>query len=70
MGRRQFWARIDDDFVVLMGAVGIGGRIWQCHRRENALMCVVVEGCRGRREWRVEGDQKSVKTLVKLASRG
>jgi hypothetical protein len=69
-GRRQFWARIDDDFVALMGAVGSGGRIWQCHCREDTLMCVVVEGRQGRRERRDEGDQKSVQTLVKLGSRG
>jgi hypothetical protein len=24
-GRRQFWACIDNDFVMLMGAVGSGG---------------------------------------------
>ncbi len=69
-GRRQFWARIDDDFVASMGAVGSGGQIWQCHRWEDALMCVVVEGRRGRRDRRDEGDQKSVQTLVKLGSRG
>ncbi len=69
-GRRQFWACIDDDFVALMGAVGSGGRIWQCHCQEDALMCVVVEGRRGRRERRDEGDQKSVQTLVKLGSWG
>jgi hypothetical protein len=69
-GRRQFWACIDNDFVVSMGAIGSGGRIWQCHRREGALMCVVVEGRRGRRERRDKGDQKSVQTLVKLGSRG
>ncbi len=71
-GRRQFWARIDDDFVALMGAIGSGGQIWQCHHREEALMCVVVEGRQGRRERRDKGDQKSVQTLVKLGlgSRG
>jgi hypothetical protein len=59
-GQRQFWARIDGDFAALMGAVGSGGRIWQCHRRECALTCVVVEGRRGGREQRDEGDWKSV----------
>ena len=49
-GQRQFWACIDNDFVASMGAIGSGGQIWQCHRREDALMCVVVEGHRGRRE--------------------
>jgi hypothetical protein len=70
VGQRRFWARINDDFVALMGAVGSGGQIWQCHRREDALMCVVIEGCWGRREWRDKGDQKSVQTLIKLGSRG
>jgi hypothetical protein len=69
-GRRQFWACIDNDFVALMGAVGSGGQIWQCHRPEDALMCVVAEGRQGRRERRDKGDQKSVQTLVKLGSRG
>ena len=69
-GRRQFWARINGDFAALMGAIGSGGQIWQCHHQEDALTCVVVEGCRGRRERRDEGDQKSVQTLVKLGSRG
>jgi hypothetical protein len=58
--RMQFWARIDGDFAALMGAVGSGGQIWRCHRREDALTCVVVEGRRGRRERRGKGDQKSV----------
>jgi hypothetical protein len=68
--RRQFWACIDDDFVALMEAIKSGGQIWQCHCREDALMRVVVEGRRGRRERRDEGDQKSVQTLVKLGLRG
>ncbi len=59
-GRRRFWACIDGDFAESMGAVGSGDRIWQCHRRECALTCVVVEGRRGGRERRDEGDQKSV----------
>ncbi len=59
-GRRQFWACIDGDFAALMRAIGSEGRIWQCHCREDALMCVVVEGCRGRRERRDKGDRKSV----------
>jgi hypothetical protein len=59
-GQRQFRARIDGDFAASMGAVGSGGRIWQCHRREDALTCVVVEGHQGRRERRDEGDRKSV----------
>jgi hypothetical protein len=58
--RRRFWARINDDFAASMGAVGGGGRIWQCHHREDALTCVVIEGCRGRRERRDKGDWKSV----------
>ncbi len=57
---RQFWARIDGDFAASIGAVGSGGQIWQCQLREDALTCVVVEGCQGRREQRDEGDQKSV----------
>ncbi len=61
-GRRQFWARIDNDFIASMGAVGSGGRIWQCHCWEDALMCVVVEGRQGRMERRDKGDQKSVQT--------
>jgi hypothetical protein len=69
-GQRRFWACIDDDFVASMGAVGSGGQIWQCHHQEDALKCVVIEGRRGRRERRDEGDQKSVQTLVKLGSRG
>jgi hypothetical protein len=68
--RRQFWACIDDDFVALMGAVGSGGQIWQCHHWEDALMRVVVEGRQGRRERRDKGDQKSVQTLIKLGLRG
>ena len=53
-GWRQFWARIDGDFAALMGAIGSGGRIWRCHRREDALTCVVVEGRRGcRRPFRI-----------------
>jgi hypothetical protein len=68
--RRQFWACINDDFVAPMGAIGSGGGIWQCHGREDALMCVVIEGRQGRRERRDEGDQKSVQTLFKLGSRG
>jgi hypothetical protein len=60
VGRRQFWARIDSDFAVSMGSVESGGRIRQCHRREDALMCDVVEGRRGRREQRDKGDRKSV----------
>jgi hypothetical protein len=59
-GRRQFWACIDDDFAASMGAIGSGGQIWQCHHREDALTCVVVEGRRGRREQRDKGDWKSV----------
>jgi hypothetical protein len=59
-GQRQFWACIEGDFAALMGAVGSGGRIWQCHRWVDVLTCVVVEGCWGRREWRDEGDRKSV----------
>ncbi len=59
-GRRRFWACINGDFAALMGAVGSGGQIWQCHRWEDTLTCVVVEGRRGRRERRDEGDQKSV----------
>ena len=59
-GRKQFWARIDGDFAALMGAIGSGGQIQQCHRWEDALTCVVVEGRRGRRERRDEGDWKSV----------
>jgi hypothetical protein len=62
-GRRRFWACIDNNFVASMGATGSGGRIWQCHLREDALMCVVVEGRRGRRERRDEGDQKIVQTV-------
>ena len=70
-GRRRFWARIDDDFVASMGAVGSGGQIWQCHHREDALMCVlVVEGRRGRRERRDEGDQKSVQTHCQVRVAG
>ena len=57
-GRRQFWARIDGDFAVLMGAVGSDGRIWQCHHRECVLTCVVVEGRRGGRERRERGRRK------------
>jgi hypothetical protein len=60
VGRRQFWACIDGDFAASMGAIGSGGQIWRCHRREDALACVVVEGCQGRRERRDEGDRKSV----------
>ncbi len=60
VGQRQFWARIDGDFAALMGAVGSGGRIWRCHRREDALTSVVIEGRQGRREQRDEGDRKSV----------
>jgi hypothetical protein len=56
--------------IKLESTVGSGGQILQCHCREDALMCVVVEGHRGRRERRDEGDQKSVQTLVKLGSRG
>ncbi len=59
-GQRRFWACIDTDFAALMGDIGSGGQIWQCHCREDALTCVVVEGCWGRRERRDEGDQKSV----------
>jgi hypothetical protein len=59
-GRRQFWARIDSDFAALMGAIGSGGQIWQCHRQKDTLTCVVVEGHWGRREQRDEGDRKSV----------
>ncbi len=55
-GQRQFWACIDGDFAVLMGAIGSGGQIWQCHRWEDTLTCVVVEGRRGRREQRDEVD--------------
>ncbi len=58
-GRRQFWARIDSDFAVLMEAVGSDGQIWQCHRRECALTCVDVEGRRGGRERRDEGGRKN-----------
>ena len=54
--RRQFWACIDSDFAVLMGAIGSGGQIWQCHHWEDTLTCVVVEGRRGRREQRDEVD--------------
>ena len=61
-GRRRFWARMSTHFAASMGAVGSGGRIWRCHRRECALTCVVVEGRRGGREWRDEGDQKSNQT--------
>ncbi len=57
-GRRRFWARIDGDFAVLMGAIGSDGRIWQCHHRECALTCVVVEGRRGGRERRERGRRK------------
>jgi hypothetical protein len=46
-GRRQFWACINSDFAALMGAVGSGGRLWQCHRREDALTGVVVLGVPG-----------------------
>jgi hypothetical protein len=60
VGRRQFWACIDGDFAASIGAVGSGGQIWRCHRREDALTCVVVEGRQGRRERRDEGDWKSV----------
>jgi hypothetical protein len=59
-GRRQFWASIDVDFAVLMGAIGSGGQIWQCHRQEDALTCVVVERRRGRRERRDKRGRKSV----------
>jgi hypothetical protein len=59
-GRRQFWACINGDFAASMGAIGSGGQIWQCHRREGALTYVIVEGRRGRRERRDKGDQKSV----------
>ncbi len=59
-GWRQFWACIEGDFAASMGAIGSGGRIWRCHRREDALTCVVIEGRRGRREQRDEGDWKSV----------
>jgi hypothetical protein len=61
-GRRQFWACINGDFAVLMGAVGSDGRIWQCHHRECTLTCVVVEGRRGGREQRDEGGWKSDQT--------
>ncbi len=60
--RRQFWARIDGDFAALMGAIGSGGKIRQCHRREGTLTCVAVEGRQGRREQRDEGDRKSDQT--------
>jgi hypothetical protein len=63
-GRRQFWACIDGDFAASMGAIGSGGRIWQCHHQEDARTCVVIEGHQGRREWRDEGDQKSVCVCV------
>jgi hypothetical protein len=59
-GRRQFRARIDGDFAASMGAVGSGGQIWQCHRWEDTLTCVVIEGRQGRRELRDKGDRKSV----------
>ncbi len=61
-GRRQFWACIKGDFAVLMRAIGSDGQIWQCHRRECALTCVVLEGRRGGREWRDEGGRKSNQT--------
>jgi hypothetical protein len=70
VGQRQFWACIDGDFAASMGAVGSGGQIWQCHCREDTLTCVVVEGRRGRRERRDEGDRKSVKTHCRVGVTG
>jgi hypothetical protein len=59
-GQRQFWACINNDFAASMGAIGSGGQIWRCHHQEDTLTCVVVEGRRGGREQRDEGDRKSV----------
>ncbi len=68
--RRQFWARIDGDFSVLMGAIGSDGQIWQCHRRECALICVVVEGRWGGRERWDEGGQKNDQTHCRVRVMG
>jgi hypothetical protein len=62
VGRKQFWAHIDGDFAVLMGAIGSDGQIWQRHRQECALTCVVVEGCWGGRDRRDSGGRKSDQT--------
>jgi hypothetical protein len=69
-GWMLFWVRTDGDFAVLMGAVGSGGQIWRCHLREDALTCVVVEGRRGRGEWRDKGIRKVSRLIVELGSRG
>jgi hypothetical protein len=62
-GRQSENGRGGGDFgLASMGAIGSGGWIWRCHRRECALTCVVVEGRQGRRERRDKGDRKSDQT--------